>query len=1654
MMRSFLRRAGAVVVAVACAGAVWGQTVISISAPALPGGEVSVPYPGGQFTASDDDGTATCCTWSASGLSNGLSLDSSGVLSGTPNAAGTINFTVTATDSNTASATTGTLSITIVAAPSISPASLPAGEEGVSYAPALTASGGTPGYTWSQTGALPSGVSFANGSFSGTPGPGTAGNYSITVQVTDSAGGTGSQGYNIVIVPPPSITTASLPSGEATVPYSAPLTATGGTLPYSWVITSGALPAGMTFSGGALGGTPSAADNATLTFQVTDSAFRTASATLVLNIVAAPSITTTSIPQGEVGAVYPTTNLATAGGTVPFSWSITSGTLPAGLSFSGGTFSGTPAAATSGNITVQLSDAKGAVTSQVLALTVVGGPVISPAGGALTSGEAGASYSQPLNASGGSGGNSWSVASGALPDGLTLGGGGTISGTPTASGPFNFSIKVTDSAGGSDTQAFSINIVPGPSISTAPILPSGTVEVSYASVTLDATGGTGPYSWSITAGSLPNGLTLGGSTGIISGTPTSGGTANFTVQVSDAKSVTATKVFTITIASGLTISTPPSLPGGAAGAAYSQALSAVGGTAPYTWSITAGSLPSGLGLNPATGVINGTPTSSGTFNFIVQVTDNASVKATKTFTLTISASLAIISPPTLPSGAVGTTYSQSLAASGGASPYSWNVLSGSLPAGLMLNGTGALTGTPTAGGMFSFTAQVSDSGSLTASKTFSLTIAASLAITTQPDLPSGGVGTLYGQPLTAVGGSGVYTWSVILGSLPGGLSLGPSTGNIGGTPTSVGSFAFTVQVMDSNSLIATKALTLSIVSALTITTAPVLPGGAVGTAYSRSLTAVGGNAPYVWAINTGALPPGTSLTPSTGLISGTPTATGDFNFTAQVADSNSVSTTKAFTITVVAGLTITTAPVLPNGSVGVTYTQTLAVAGGKAPYSWSVTTGGLPGGLTLDAAGGAIFGIPTGSGTFNFTVKVTDAATGNATKAFTITTAAGLTIATAPTLPAGAVSAAYTQALNAVGGTSPYHWSIIQGALPAGMTFNATTGGIAGTPTESGAFNFTVQVTDSSSVTASKPFTLEIASSLAITTPPVLPSGSVSVQYVVTLAAAGGSAPYRWLITNGALPLGIALSPSTGALSGTPVSTGSFGFTVQVSDSSSLVASQAFTLTVASGLVIATPPQLPGGSVGVSYSQTLNAVGGANPYQWFITNGTVPPGLALNPASGVLSGIPQNSGSFTFTVQVRGNASATASQVFGLTIGSGLAITSGTTLPGAALNQAYSFTLDAAGGRPPYTWTLIGGVLPAGLALASSGTVTGTPTSAGTSHFTVRVSDATSASITQQLTLVVAATLTITTPQTLPGGTVGFPFTVTFAASGGQAPYHWSVSGGTLPAGVTLDQPTGVLAGTPTRGGSFNVNVQVVDTAGLTASQTFAISIGVPPPPKTTVTGVPDSSTPAQQITFGVNLASGYAYEITGTATISFEPDAVTPADDQTIQFSTGGRTASFKILKNATQSSQIALQTGSVSGTITLSFALQAAGVDLDATGLDQTIKIARAAPAIQSVNVTRNSSGFTIQVQGLSTPRELTEVDLHFTAAAGANLQTTDLTEVLTDVAKKWYQSQTSAQFGSQFILVLPIAASQGSATAVSGVSVVLKNSAGDSPKVSATF
>ena len=161
-----------------------------------------------------------------------------------------------------------------------------------------------------------------------------------------------------------------------------------------------------------------------------------------------------------------------------------------------------------------------------------------------------------------------------------------------------------------------------------------------------------------------------------------------------ASSATNAQAHSTPLAQALMITTP-SLPGGKVGIAYSQSLAAGGGTPPYLWSISAGTLPAGLALSP-TGQISGTPAAAGAANFTVKVTDSSSASATKALSISIAAALAITTT-FLPSGPVGTAYSQSLAASGGIPPYAWSVSAGALPAGLMLSSAGQISGSGACG---------------------------------------------------------------------------------------------------------------------------------------------------------------------------------------------------------------------------------------------------------------------------------------------------------------------------------------------------------------------------------------------------------------------------------------------------------------------------------------------------------------------------------------------------------------------------------------------------------------------------------------------------------------------------------------------------------------------------------------------------------------------------------------------------------------------------------------------------------------------------------------------------------------------------------------------------------------------------------------------
>jgi hypothetical protein len=722
-------------------------TPVEITTSSLPNGKTGVSY-GADLAAS---GGTTPYSWSISSgsLPAGLTLSSSGLISGTPTTAGTSSFTVKVTDSSSPSqVTTANLSITVTASVTpvqITTSSLAGGQTGTAYSSTLSASGGTTPYSWSiSSGSLPAGLTLnSSGQISGTPT--TAGTSSFTVKVNDSSSPaqTATASLSITIttsVTPVVITTASLPGGKTSTAYSSTLSASGGTTPYSWSISSGSLPAGLTLSAsGQISGTPTTAGTSSFTVKVTDSSSPAQTKTASLSITVTSSvtpvqITTSSLPSGKTGTSYSST-LSATGGTTPYNWSVSSGSLPAGLTLStSGQISGTPTTAGTSSFTVKVTDSSSPAQTATASLSITITASVTPVQittSSLTGGQTGTAYSATLSATGGTTPYSWSVSSGSLPAGLTLSTSGQISGTPTSAGTSSFTVKVTDSSSPAQTATASLSITITASVTPVQIttssLTGGQTGTAY-SATLSATGGTTPYSWSISSGSLPAGLTLSAS-GHISGTPTTAGTSSFTVKVTDSSSPaqTATASLSITITASITPVqiTTSSLAGGQTGTAYSATLSATGGTTPYSWSVSSGSLPAGLTLSTS-GHISGTPTTAGTSSFTVKVTDSSSPAQTATASLSITITASVtpvqITTSSLPDGETGSSYSTTLAASGGTTPYTWSISSGSLPAGLTLSSSGQISGTPTATGTSSFTVQVTDSSSPAQSATANLSI--------------------------------------------------------------------------------------------------------------------------------------------------------------------------------------------------------------------------------------------------------------------------------------------------------------------------------------------------------------------------------------------------------------------------------------------------------------------------------------------------------------------------------------------------------------------------------------------------------------------------------------------------------------------------------------------------------------------------------------------------------------------------------------------------------------------------------------------------------------------------------------------------------------------------------------------------------------------
>lgn len=750
----------------------------------------------------------------------------SGIVTATP---GVYPFTLTATNA-TAPADSKTIVLTVNPPAPVftSPASV-SGTVAASFTYTAVA---THAASYTLTGALPTGLTFTNGVISGTPGNSSAGTYPVTITATNV---TGSASLSLVLrifanPNSPVITSASLVNGQvnAVLNYqlvaSIPAGSGGGTVTYAVV---GALPSGVTLNptSGVVSGTPAVGSAGSYPVHFVATNTNGTGLPLQVTFVIAPAqgvpvVTSNGSASASLGQSF-TYNITASNG--PITGYAATG-LPPGLTLdtAAGAITGTPTAETPAGsptvVTLTATNATGTSAAKPLLISVgvaPGTPVITSALSANA--RVGLAFTYTISASA----TPTSYTATGLPPGLSLTG-AVISGTPTQADSFDVTLRAINAVGTGAAATLVLNIVPAataPTI-TSPAGASGTVGASfnYAIVATPA-----PIAVYAVTGTLPLGLSLNATSGVISGTPSAHGISTVDITAGGPGGTSLPQPLVINIAPSASVPgiTSPGTASGRVGEAFTYTITATNvGTAPYAPSVVleAINLPPGLAGNPSTGVIQGTPTTVGVTTASLVGTNANGTGASRALTITIdpAATAPVIVGSNLAFAQVGAPFTYAITVSPAAAATRFEAIGA--PAWLSLNtSTGALTGTPTAGGMIPV--QLIAFNSAGAGSPFPLVLnvaaAAGSPVVTSARTATGTVGALFGGYTIVASGTGGAVTSYVAVGLPPGLTLNPATGAVTGTPTSSGTYLVNVSANNAAGAGAAVVVTFTIARSVT-----------------------------------------------------------------------------------------------------------------------------------------------------------------------------------------------------------------------------------------------------------------------------------------------------------------------------------------------------------------------------------------------------------------------------------------------------------------------------------------------------------------------------------------------------------------------------------------------------------------------------------------------------------------------------------------------------------------------------------------------------------------------------------------------------------------------------------------------------------------------
>ncbi|MFK0278489.1 putative Ig domain-containing protein [Ensifer sp. NPDC090286] len=1390
----------------------------------------------------------------------------------------------------------------------VTPVSLPTPAISTPYSQTLATTGGTAPYTYALAGGttLPPGLTLsAGGVISGTPTG--SGPYNFIVRVTDSTTPTPhtyDKSYNPTIAAPViDVTPDNPPDGGVGTPYSVQFAASGGTPAYAYTLDTGTLPTGLSLStGGLLSGTPTATGSFTFKLKIQDSTtistggvhFLAQNFTVTVN--AFPPVTLSpasgsALSAATVGTAY-SQAISASGGSGAISYAVTAGSLPAGLGLNPttGAITGTPTAVGTANFTVTATAATTGSASANYSIAVAAPPVVlTPAAGALSGGTVGVAYSNSsISATGGVGAITYSVSAGALPAGLSINPStGAITGTPLpgAYGPTaSFTVKATAATIGTDSKIYSIAIAAPPVVLTPPAgaLAGGDVNVAYPGASISATGGVGTFTYVVTAGTLPDGLSLS-STGAISGTPTVAayGTKNFTITATGSTAGSAAAAYSIAISAPAMTLTPAggALTAATAGTAYSDtSIAAVNGLGTVSYSAAPGTLPPGLSLASSSGAITGTPTVAGAFNVTVTATDMHSRTASENYSINVAAVV-----PDAPTGAAATASDASARVSfvapafnGGSAVTGYTVTAS--PGGLIgtgptspidvngltngtsytftvtatnLAGTGAASGasnvvTPKATQTITFANPGSQNfgttPTLTASASSSLPVSFTSSTTAVCTVDSGGLLTFGSAGTCTISadqtGDGTYLAAVTVTQsfTVNAVAPGAPTGAVATAGDSQASIAFVAPANTGGAPISRYVVTSS-PGGLTgdATSSPVVVAGLTnGMSYTFTVVAENGSTPGPASAASNAVTPRTIQT-----ITFANPGTQNFGTTPTLTATSDSGLTVSFTSSTPAVCTISPGGLLAFESTGTC--TVLADQAGDSTYLPAMQTSRsfVVNAVAPDAPTGVVATAGNASASVAFVAPVSTG--GAAITGYTVTASPGgqsETGSASPLTVSGLTNGtSYTFTVTAANGIGP-------GAVSSASTAVTPKGPQTISFANPGAQDYATPVTLSASASSG----LTVAWQSSTTT--------------VCVVTSGGVVSFR---NGGTCTIEVSQAGDNAYLAAASVS------------QSFTVSAPIFAFTPAAGaLSVAT--------VATAYNESFTANGGTGPYSYALASGSLPAGLTLDP-SGALAGTPTEDGSFTFTVAAQDAYGAVGtSGTYSLTVRIQAPIANATTATVAANSSANVISPNLTGGTAASV--AIVATPSHGAATVAGNTFSYTPAAgfSGADSFTYTATNTTGTSAPATVTVTVSPPTFAFTPAAgaLAGATVADAYDLTITAANGTAPYTYAVTGGALPAGLTL-AADGRLSGTPTADGPATFTVTATDANNATGTASYSLAVAVEAPSAGPVGATVAANSSANAIS--LNLTGGAAATVAiatapahGTATVTGTTILYTPA--------------------------------------------------------------------------------------------------------------------------------------------------------------------------------